>query len=101
MLGMLSDVNEALLERGVAPEQVRAVVAAMDAGDQAVLRLNLYEGDEIVGSFDKEVDLAADIWTELDDLCDALGTLGVAGVETAAGFSDDGQPEGAQPYEPA
>jgi hypothetical protein len=98
MLGMLTDVNEALVERGVAPEQVRAVVAAMDTGEQAVLRLNLYQDEQLVGSFDKEIDLAADIWTELDDLCDALGTLGVAGIETAAGFTDDGQPEGAQPY---
>jgi hypothetical protein len=98
MLGMLSDVNAALVERGVAPEEVRAVVAAMDAGEQAVLRLNLYQDAQLIGSFDKEVDLSADIWTELDDLCDALGTLGVAGVETAASFSEDGQPEGAQPY---
>jgi hypothetical protein len=98
MLAVLTAVNEVLEERGAEPAQVRAVVAAMDAGEQAVLRLNLYRDGELLGSFDKEVDLAADIWTELDDLCEALGTLGVAGIETAAGFDEDGQPEGAQVY---
>jgi len=44
------------------------------------------------------VDLAADLGAEVDELCDALATIGIDDVSTADGFSEDGHPEGAQPY---
>jgi hypothetical protein len=37
---------------------------------------------------------------EVDDLCEALLALGLEGVSVATGFSADGHPEGAAPYEP-
>ena len=44
--------------------------------------------------------VAADIETELEDLCDALGTIGLDGVLLARGFDAAGEPEGAEPYLP-
>jgi hypothetical protein len=37
---------------------------------------------------------------EVDELCDALLSLGLEGVSIAVGFSDDGHAEGAEPYHP-
>jgi hypothetical protein len=46
------------------------------------------------------VDIAAVLADEVDDLCEALLTLGLEGVSVARGFTADGHPEGAEPYEP-
>ena len=47
---------------------------------------------------EKPVDLAADLGAEVDELCDALLSIGLEGVSVAAGFSEDGHAEGAEPY---
>jgi hypothetical protein len=99
MLTTLAEASQLLGERGLAPAQARAVVAVTDGGDQALLHTKLYAGDQVVGALDKPVDLSADLGEELDELCDALLMLGMGSVETAAGFTDSGEPEGAQPFE--
>jgi hypothetical protein len=99
MLTTLAEVSQLLGARGMAVGQARAVVAVTDGGDQALLSINLYAGGELAGSLDKPVELSADLGDELDALCDALLTLGLGSVETAAGFTDEGEPEGAQPFE--
>jgi hypothetical protein len=99
MLTTLAEVSQLLGARGMAVGQARAVVAVTDGGDQALLSINLYAGGELAGSLDKPVELSADLGDELDALCDALLTLGLGSVETAAGFTDEGAPEGAQPFE--
>lgn len=103
MLGTLSEVNRLLASKELAPDAVRAVVAPQDAGEHIELRVNLYalDGGPPWGGVAKATDLAADIGAEIDELCDALGTLGIDDVSTADGFSADGHPEGAQPYPPA
>lgn len=100
MLAVLSEVNHALSGLGMEVDDARAVVAVLDGGEQAILRTNLYrrEGATLLGTIDKPVDLSADLGEELDDLCDALTTLGVGVVAVAAGFDDQGQPEGEQTY---
>jgi hypothetical protein len=98
MLVALAEVNQLLDTRGLAIEQARAVVAVLDGGENALLRTNLYDGDTLAGSLDKVVDLSADLGEELDDMCDALLTLGVGVVETAADFDEDGKPEGAERF---
>ena len=55
-------------------------------------------GASVPGTIDKPVDLSADLGEELDDLCEALVTLGLGEVAVAAGFDDAGQPEGEQTY---
>ncbi|MFC4932879.1 hypothetical protein [Massilia sp. GCM10023247] len=103
MLGTLSEINRLLASKELAPDAVRAVVAPQDAGEHIELRVNLYalDGGPPWGGVVKPTDLAADLGAEIDELCDALGTLGIDDVSTADGFSADGHPEGAQPYPPA
>jgi hypothetical protein len=103
MLGTLSEVTRVLSDKQLEPDQVHAVVAPLDGGDQIVLRLNLYavDGGPPWASLEKPVDVTAVLHDEVDDLCQALLTLGIEGVSVASGFSADGHPEGAMPFEVA
>jgi hypothetical protein len=100
MLATLSEVNGRIDELDREPDRLKAVVAPLDAGGHAVLRINFYplDGGAPLATVDKPFDLAADLETELDDLCDALGTVGLDGVLVANGFDAQGEPEGAEPY---
>jgi hypothetical protein len=55
----------------------------------------------VLASSDKPLDLAADMQVEVDDICDALGTIGITSVAVAMKFDRDGKPVDAQPYQPA
>jgi hypothetical protein len=103
MLGTLSEINGLLQAKELAADRVRAVVAPLDAGEHIELRVNLYalDGGPPWGGTVKAVDLAADLGAEVDELCDALGSIGIDDVSTADGFDDEGHPQGAQPYPPA
>jgi hypothetical protein len=100
MLATLAEVNQRVDEQKRPPDRIKAVVAPLDAGGTLVLRINLYplHGGAPLATIDKPLDLAADLETELDDLCDALGTVGLDGVLLARGFDAAGEPEGAEPY---
>ncbi|MGJ9416497.1 hypothetical protein ACHAC9_01840 [Massilia sp. CMS3.1] len=102
MLGTLSEINGLLGAKELAADSVRAVVAPQDAGEHIELRVNLYalDGGPPWGGVLKAVDLAADLGAEVDELCDALGSIGIDDVSTADGFDAEGHPEGAQPYPP-
>lgn len=102
-LGVLAEAKRLLASKDLAPDAVHAAVAPLDMGEHVVLRANLYalDGGLPWGSVEKPVDLAADLAAEVDELCDALLSLGLEGVSIAAGFSADGHAEGAQPYHPA
>ncbi|HBZ07338.1 MAG TPA: hypothetical protein DEP03_13505, partial [Massilia sp.] len=100
ILGLLSEIKGLLAGKELEPDAVRAVVAPLDGVEHIVLRVNLYaiDGGPPWGGVSRPVDLAADLGAEVDELCDALATLGIDDISTADGFSDDGHPEGAQPY---
>ncbi|MGH8853938.1 MAG: hypothetical protein ACREWI_06625 [Telluria sp.] len=102
ILGILSDVARTLAAKGLEGDQVHAAVAPLDGGEHIVLRINLYalDGGTPWASIDAPVDLAADLATEIDSLCDALLSLGLEGVSVAEGYSEDGHAEGAEPYQP-
>ncbi|MDB5793128.1 MAG: hypothetical protein JWQ80_3152 [Massilia sp.] len=102
MLGTLSEINGLLAAKELAADRVRAVVAPLDAGEHIELRVNLYalDGGPPWGGVVKAVDLAADLGADVDELCDALGSIGIDDVSTADGFDDEGHPQGAQPYPP-
>jgi hypothetical protein len=102
MLGTLSEINGLLQAKELAADRVRAVVAPLDAGEHIELRVNLYalDGGPPWGGTVKAVDLAADLGAEVDELCDALGSIGIDDVSTADGFDAEGHPQGAQPYPP-
>ncbi len=101
-LGVLSDVARTLSAKDLEADRVHAAVAPLDAGEHIVLRINLYalDGGSPWGSVETPVDLAADLGAEIDNLCDALLSLGLEGVSVATGFSEDGHAEGAEPYQP-
>jgi hypothetical protein len=100
MLATLAEVNGRLDELDQEPERIKAVVAPVDLGTHAALRINLYplDGGAPLASIDKPLDLAADLEMEMEDLCDGLGTVGLDGILVARGFDEGGQPEGAEAY---
>jgi len=100
MLATLAEVNQRLDEQQRAPDRIKAVVAPVEANGEAVLRINLYplDGGAPLATVDKPLDLAAHLEAELEDLCDALGTVGLDGILLARGFDATGEPEDAEPY---
>jgi hypothetical protein len=96
MLQMMGTLSQALEGAG---EGARAVVGPADVADMMVLRVNLIGNDgALLASADKPLDLAADLQDEVDDIADALATLGVHEVAVALRFDAAGQALEATPY---
>ncbi|WP_026133051.1 DUF2863 family protein [Janthinobacterium sp. CG3] len=101
MLQMMAEINAALRQHGVAAGQAGAVVGPADVRGDMVLRVNLYAaGGALLASSEKPLDLAADLAVEVDDIADALATLGVRDVAVALRFDGAGLALEAQPYQP-
>ena len=102
MLAVMSEINQALDDNAVDAAEVSAIVGPADIDDEMVLRVNLYRagGGAPLASPEKPFDLAADLQTEVDDICDALATIGIHAVSVAMRFGKDGAPENVQPYSP-
>ncbi len=100
MLQMMSEINHALRENGIAAQQVHAIVGPSDVNGEMVLRVNLHaqQGGALLGSVEKPLDLAADLQLEVDDICDALATIGVDAVSVALRFDADGEALEVQAY---
>jgi hypothetical protein len=101
MLATLAEVNLRLDELDLDAERLKAVVAPVETGGgDAVLRIHLYRlgGGAPVATVDKPLEPGADLEAEIEELCDALLTLGMDGVLLARGFDASGEPEGAEPY---
>lgn len=93
MLQMISDVNAALEESGIAAAEVRAVVGPAAVEDEMVMRVNLSDpAGVLLASLEKPLDVAADLQGEVDDVCDALASLGLVSMWAAKRFNEDGQP---------
>lgn len=96
MLQMMAELG-AVLEQHAG--SAGAVVGPADVDNMMVLRVNLVDdGGGVLASSDKPLDLAADLQVEVDDIVDALGTLGVHKVSVALRFGADGEPKDVQPY---
>ncbi|HEU4777950.1 MAG TPA: hypothetical protein VFS95_14110 [Telluria sp.] len=97
MLQMMGTLSQALDGAG---EGARAVVGPADVADAMVLRVNLIGADgALLASSDKPLDLAADLQDEVDDIADALGTLGVHTIAVALRFDAAGQAVEPVPYQ--
>jgi len=84
MLRMMSAIAQALERADAAPAQVKAVIAPAEMDGQMALRVNLYGADGAqLAAADKPLDLAGDLDTEVEDIRDALRTLGIEAVELA------------------
>ncbi len=98
MLRMMAELGAAMAQHGGA---ARAIVAPADVDDAMVLRVCLLDeggSNTVLATSDKPLDLAADLQLEVDDMCDALGTLGVKRVSVAMRFGADGMPREERPY---
>ena len=101
MLQMMSGINHALAENNVDAGDVSVVVGPADEHGEMLLRVNVSTaGGALLHSADKPQDLAADLQDEVDDICDALATIGVTQLSVALKFDAKGQPLEAQPYAP-
>jgi hypothetical protein len=100
MLAVMADINAALAEHVVAPPDAHVIVAPAAVDEHLVLRVNLYRkgGAEPLVSAEKPLDPTDELETEIADICDALGTIGIRSVAVAARFGGDGQPEDVRQY---
>lgn len=102
MLGMMAQLGAALdrhQDGGGDRAGVNAVVAPADADGDMHMRVCLRAADgAVLASAARPLDLAADLQGEVDDICDALATLGITRVSVALRFGADGLPQEEQPY---
>ncbi len=102
MLQMMSGINHALAEHKVDAADTAVVVGPADEHGEMLLRVNVHAADgALLHSTDKPLDLAADLQDEVDDICDALATIGVTQLSVALRFDAQGQPLEVQAYTPA
>lgn len=81
MLHLLSELNQALA--GHDPAQVQAVIAPSEDDDQPLLLVELSQGGAVLASAAKPHDPAADLALALDDLADALASLGLTDISVS------------------
>jgi hypothetical protein len=98
MLQMMSELNQGLERNGVLPEQANAVIGAVDARDEMLIRVNLYAADALIATSERPLVIARDLQVEVDDTYDALQTIGVKSLAVAMRFDTDGQPVDVRPY---
>ena len=80
-LAMMAQFGDALRSHG---GEARAVVTGAEQDGEAVLRVQLLAGGQALASADRPLAPDADLEAEIDDLRDALSTLGIS--EVAADF---------------
>lgn len=102
MLQMMTEVNHALRAHQLGAGQVAATIAPADAGGDMVLRVQLSRAADgaALAAADKPLDLGADLEAEVDDLADALATIGVDALSVALRFDRNGLAIEPRPYRP-
>lgn len=102
ILQMMTELNLALQEHKVDPQQAAVIVAPCDVAGEMLLRVNLYgaAGGPLLASSDKPLALGADLEIEVDDIADALGTIGVRDLSVALKFDHHGAAVEVRPYPP-
>jgi hypothetical protein len=81
MLSLLATLNQAL--SGHDPAQAQALIAPAEDEDDPVLRVQLSLGGAVLASADKLLDPAAELSVALDDLADALTSLGITDISVS------------------
>ncbi|MYM33882.1 hypothetical protein GTP38_05950 [Duganella sp. FT94W] len=82
MLHLLSTLNQALA--GHDPAQVQAVIAPSEDEDDPLLLVQLSQGGTPLAAAGKPLDPAADLALALEDLADALNSLGITDISVSA-----------------
>lgn len=92
MLRMMAELGAALEQHGIAPQQASASVGPAADGDELVLRVSLLgQGAAVLATVEKPLDVAAELELEVDDVRDALATLGITEVTVASGHFGVGE----------
>lgn len=101
MLQMMSELQQALQLHGLAPEAANAVLGPAEGEDGEALRVQLHAKADgaLLASSDKPIGPERELQAEVDDVCDALMTIGVKSFALARQFDADGQPVDVRPYE--
>jgi hypothetical protein len=94
MLALMANLGEALAAHGGAAS---AIVAPADVDGEMVLRVQLMDGDKVLAKGDRPLELGSDLEIEVDDVRDALATLGVTDVAVAERFDPYGRAVNPQP----
>lgn len=102
ILGLMSELGALLEQSDLDLAQLTAVIAPDVDGSDAVLRVNIYRSDQIddvpLASAEKPLVLGFDLEAEIQDLADALASLGIEHLAIAAGYDEDGRPEELRNY---
>ncbi|HEY4316666.1 MAG TPA: DUF2863 family protein [Herbaspirillum sp.] len=104
MLQMMSALNQGLADTGIAPEATHAVIGPVTFNNDIFLRVNLYrESDDALvvtaeKPFSAGIGSDQDLQNEIDDVYDALGTIGVTSLSIAGGFDERGHASETRPY---
>ena len=92
-LQMLSELNAALQAQGVAAAQASAIVGPADVDYRMVLRVRLLGPDgAVLADSDRPLDLGADLEQQVDDVRDALDSIGVHALSVTQRFDALGRP---------
>lgn len=84
-LHMMTQLNQALEGRGIAPAEANARVAAAASEDDLVMRVTLLGQDgTVLAIVEKPLDVGAELEAEIADVRDALGAIGIGDVEVEA-----------------
>lgn len=104
MLQIMSSLNQGLDDCSVTSEATHAVAGPVGLRGDIFLRMNLYRKSEDVLVFTTEKPFGAgvgsdqDLENEIDDVCDALGTISVTSLEIATDFDAKDHPKNVRPY---
>ena len=87
MLALMATLGAALDGR---ESRARAVVGPADVKGDMVLRVQLLGGDTVIATAERPLELGSDLAVEVEDVRDALATLGVEDVAVASRFDAQG-----------
>jgi hypothetical protein len=93
-LQMLTELNQALEASGVDAGAAAAIIAPAEVDGELVLRVQLLAapGGAALAAHDRPLDLGADLEVEVDDVRDALDSIGVRQLSVALKFDVQGNP---------
>jgi hypothetical protein len=102
ILVLMSEIDGAMLEQDLDPAQSSAVVGPVALDDDVALRIALYRNGDAapLGQFNLAFDMADDLQGGIDELCEMLHGMGIAGLSTAAKFDTDGVALQVKPWQP-
>ena len=91
MLALMATLGAALADVDSRSGAASAIVAPADVDGEMVLRVQLMDGDKVLAKGDRPFELGSDLEIEVDDVRDALATLGITDVAVAERFDPYGR----------